>query len=336
MTPVLRRALPRLLLLALAAAVAALAGLSLGSTDLGWTGALTGLIAPEGTPEALIVRGVRAPRVAAAFVVGGLLGMAGALMQVLVRNPLADPYVMGSAGGASAAFLIAMLAGVDPALFTPAAFAGALASMLVVAMLARIGNHTDSTRMLLTGVMLAAGWGAVVTLLLTLAPAARVPGLLFWLLGDLDNAAGWLPAFVVLALAGVAGALLGRPLNLIAHGESAATALGVPVARVQLAVCVLASLLTAAAVSLAGPVGFVGLVAPHLVRLGISADHRLLLPGSLLAGGGLLVLADVLARTVATPTQLPVGVITALVGVPLFLALLVHERNTAKGTRHGG
>jgi len=334
-TPALSLGLPRLLLLMAAAAVAVFVGLGFGSTELGWDAAIRGLLAPEGSTEALIVRGVRAPRVAAAFAVGGLLGMAGALMQVLVRNPLADPYVMGSAGGAAFAFLLAMLTGIDARLHTPAAFGGALISMAIVASLARIGHHTDSTRMLLTGVMLAAGWGALVTLLLTLAPTARIPGLLFWLLGDLDNANTWLPALAVLALAAIAGAALGRPLNLLAYGNQSAAALGVPVARVQLVVFVLASLLTAVAVSLAGPIGFVGLVAPHLVRLTVSSDHRLLLPGSLLAGGTLLVLADALARTVAVPTQLPVGVITALVGVPLFLTLLVHERRRSDGRSRG-
>lgn len=330
MTPPLRRALPRLLLLATMAVACLLLGIAVGSTDLSWGAALQALAAPGDGVDALIVREVRLPRTAAAFAVGGLLGMAGALMQVLVRNPLADPYIMGAAGGASAAFLTAMLAGLPPSLHTPAAFSGALFSMGLVAVLARVGTLSDSNRLLLSGVMLAAGWGAVVTLLLTLAPTTKVPGLLFWLLGDLDTAVAWKPALAVLLAAGVAGAALGRPLNLLAFGATGAAALGVPVARIQLTVFVLASLLTAVAVSLAGPVGFVGLVAPHLVRLWVSPDHRLLLPGSLLTGGALLVLADALARSLAAPVQLPVGVVTALVGVPLFLFLLIHERK-----RHG-
>ena len=327
--PLVRR-LPRLAIVGALAVGALLAGMVAGSTDLSWLQVLQGILGDDGSTPADIVRHVRLPRVASAFCVGALLGMAGALFQVLVRNPLADPYIMGTAGGAAAAFLMAALAGLPAPVHPIAAFAGALASTAIVAWLARLGRVTDSNRLLLTGVMLAAGWGALVTLLLSLAPSTRVPGLLFWLMGDLNHGAGWATAALALAAGLPLVGLLAASLNLLAFGATGAATLGVAVTRIQVAAFTLASLFTAVAVSVAGPIGFVGLVAPHLMRRTVTTDHRLLLPASALAGGALLVLADALARTVMAPRQLPVGVLTALIGVPLFLMLLSRE-----GRRHG-
>ena len=327
--PLVRR-LPRLAIVGALAVSALLAGIGAGSTDLSWLQVLQGILRDDGSASADIVRHIRLPRVASAFSVGALLGMAGALFQVLVRNPLADPYIMGTAGGAAAAYLMAALAGLPAPIHPLAAFAGALASTAIVAWLARLGRVTDSNRLLLTGVMLAAGWGALVTLLLSLAPSTRVPGLLFWLMGDLNHDTGWATAAIALATGLPLVWLLAASLNLLAFGTTGAGTLGVAVTRIQVAAFALASLFTAIAVSVAGPIGFVGLVAPHLMRRTVSTDHRLLLPASALAGGALLVLADALARTVMAPRQLPVGVLTALIGVPLFLMLLSRE-----GRRHG-
>ncbi len=283
--------------------------------------ALTG----EGSDTAVtIVRELRLPRALAAFAVGGLLALAGTLLQVLLRNPLADPYVLGISGGAAVAALSAMLAGAA-ALVMPAAFGGALASTLIVFGLARAGSAQtpwSATRLLLTGIVVAAGWGALIALLLSIAPDAQVKGMLFWLIGDLSTAAAPLLPWLVLALSLLAGLALARDLNVLSRGEDLAATLGVAVPRVTLALHALAALATAAAVTVAGSIGFVGLIVPHAVRMVIGNDHRLLLPAAVLAGGTLLVLADTLARTLVAPVQLPVGVVTALVGVPAFLFLL--------------
>ncbi|WP_019141502.1 FecCD family ABC transporter permease [Noviherbaspirillum massiliense] len=281
---------------------------------------------------------LRAPRVLAAFAVGGLLALAGALMQVLLRNPLADPYVLGLSGGAAAGALMAMLfaihvgisvqhsAGVGAAL-------GAAATVLLLFGLAhRSLRHLPDTpfaaghRLILTGVMIASGSGALVTLALSLAPDAQLRGMIFWLLGDLEGSAFLLPAWIVLTAGAVWSILNAKSLNLLSRGESFAQLLGVPVVRLRIMVLCAASLATAAAVTAAGTIGFVGLVVPHAIRLVFSNDQRILLPASVLAGGSFLTIADLLARTAVAPTQLPVGVITALVGVPLFLWLLSRSR----------
>jgi iron complex transport system permease protein len=207
------------------------------------------------------------------------------------------------------------------------AFAGALAATLLVFGLGHGEGAWTATRLLLTGVIVASGCGAVVALILTVAPDAQLRGMLFWLLGDLGHAGTPWPAAIILGL-GVAVALpYARDLNVMARGELAARSLGVPVSRLRTGIQILASLLTATAVTTTGSVGFVGLVVPHLARLTIGNDQRLLLPAAALAGGTLLTLADTLARTIAAPVQLPVGALTALIGVPLFLYLL---------TRRGG
>lgn len=311
--------LPGLALLALASiALALLAGPVEVPAGAVWQ-ALTGGGEDTG---ARIVRELRLPRALSAFVVGALLSLAGALMQVLLRNPLADPYVLGVSGGAAVAALATMLLGLGASWIPVNAFGGALGSMLLVFGLAHGRGGWTSTRLLLTGIVVAAGWGAVVSFMLAVSPDRGLRGMLFWLMGDLAHAGG--PGWTVGALLaglGVAFALA-RPLNLLARGDLQARALGVPVGPLRIAVYVTASLLTAAAVTVAGSVGFVGLVVPHMLRLVGGADHRWLLPAAVLGGGTLLVAADALARIVLAPQQLPVGVITALLGVPLFLFLL--------------
>ncbi len=272
--------------------------------------------------ESDVIRHLRLPRAVAVFVCGGLLSMAGALMQVLLRNPLADPYVLGISGGAAVGALLAMLFGLSAWLVDMSAFAGGLMAMMLVFGLAHGDGSWTQTRLLLTGVIVAAGCGAVITLMLSLAPDNRMQSMLFWLMGDASGARRPWPALVVLVLGLLAVLPFARDLNVLARGEHMAQSLGVRVQRLRYFLYVLASLLTAVAVTLIGSVGFVGLVVPHLVRLMIGNDQRLLLPAALLAGGTLLTLADTAARTVIAPTQLPVGVLTALIGVPLFLYLL--------------
>jgi len=304
------------------APLSVLLALRYGSVDTDW---LTLWHILRGTTEgtaATAVLELRLPRALAAFAVGGMLALAGTLLQVLLRNPLADPYVLGISGGAAVAALSALLLGLGGLWVNGAAFAGALTAMFLVFGLSRAGGVWTSNRLLLTGVVLAAGFGALVSLLLALAPHEPLAGMVFWLLGDLGYSRAPGAGLAVLAVGLIAAFLLARPLNLLARGEVVAATLGESPARLRLSVYFLASLLTAMAVTLGGAIGFVGLVVPHLLRLLIGADHRFLLPQAVLLGGGFLAIADTLARNVAAPVQLPVGVLTALLGVPAFLYLL--------------
>ncbi len=319
-----RHAILLVVLAVLAAASMAIA-LVVGSVAIHPLDVFDALRAPAGGLDADIVRSLRLPRAINAFATGGLLAVAGVLMQVLVRNPLADPYVLGISGGAAVGALGAILAGAAGLVVPGAAFVGAALSTALVLALGRSGGTWMPTRLLLVGVIVAAGWGAVVTFMLAVAPDQRLRGMLFWLMGDLAHASGGATALAALAVGALAALVLARKLNLLAHGDERAAILGVEVAPTRLAVFLLASALTAGAVTTAGTVGFIGLVVPHLVRLASGHDHRVLVPGAALLGGGLLVLADTLARTVLAPQQLPVGVVTALVGVPLFLFLLARR-----------
>jgi iron complex transport system permease protein len=272
--------------------------------------------------QTLLIGELRWPRAATAFAAGGLLAMAGALMQVLLRNPLADPYILGVAGGASVAALLTMLAGLTGIWIGGGAFVGAMASMLLVFGLAHGRGSWTVTRLLLTGVVIAFAWGALISFILAVSPQTQLRGMLFWLMGDLGYARyAWWPLLTLLI--GIVLCLpVMRQLNVLTRGMHQAALLGVNTSALQRRIYLLASLFTAVAVTLAGGVGFIGLVVPHMLRLLIGSDHRWLLPSSALLGGSLLVLADTAARTVLAPQQLPVGIMTAAIGVPLFLYLL--------------
>ncbi len=316
------RPLPLLLLLALFALTTFFAALSLGGAHIG-TAELLQILSGNGDGiAAQVVLELRLPRALAAFAVGGMLALAGAQMQVLLGNPLADPYILGTSGGAATGALLAMLLGAATLLINLAALAGALLATLLVFGLAHGRGNWSATRLLLTGVVVAAGWGAVISFLLSVAPQHNLPGMLFWLMGDLGHASNWLPGLLLLTAVLLLSMPVARSLNLLARGDQQAATLGVAVPGLRRQLYLSASLLTAGAVSIGGSVGFVGLVVPHLLRLLGGSDHRWLLPNAVLAGGGLLLLADTLARTLFAPLQLPVGVLTALLGVPLFLLLL--------------
>ena len=272
-----------------------------------------------------VVLELRLPRALVAFSTGGLLALAGALMQVLLRNPLADPYVLGISGGAAVGALLALLFGAGSLLLGASALAGATAAGAIVFGLARGMGHWNPVRLLLTGIILAAGWNAVISFVLAVSPVSQLRGMLFWLMGDLSYAGRPHAGLIVLALGLLLSWPLGRQLNVLARGETLAGALGVDVSRLHPQLYLLAAVLTATAVTQAGSIGFVGLIVPHLLRLAGLRDHRLLLPAAVLFGGTLLVVADTLARSVLAPQQLPVGVITAALGVPLFLVLLRRE-----------
>lgn len=281
----------------------------------------------SGTPiQQTVLLELRLPRTLTAFATGGLLAVAGALMQVLLRNPLADPYVLGLSGGAAVGALLAMMAGVAGVVVSGSAFAGALLSTFLVFGLAHGTGSWTPSRLLLTGVVVAAGWGALIALILAMSPARQLPGMLYWLMGDISPTANPAPALGLLVLVCLLVFPLGRSLNVLARGPMQAAALGVSVRPLEWTIYILASLLTATAVTMAGSVGFVGLVVPHMLRLVLGNDQRLILPACALAGGALLVVADTLARVVIAPEQLPVGVITALLGVPTFLYLLHRSR----------
>jgi iron complex transport system permease protein len=320
------RALPLLLGLLALGLLSAWLNLNTGPLRLNLAEALH---AP-GSLDAQILWQLRVPRMATAFVTGALLAVAGALMQVLLRNPLADPYILGVSGGASVGALLAMMTGAGTLLLQAGAFAGALTSMLLVFALAHGRGSWDTMRLLLTGVVLAAGWGAVISLLLALNADTRLQGMLFWLMGDLSFASTPLPGAVLLLLLIPAAVVIAPALNLLASGELQAASLGVAVPRLRVFIYVVASLATATAVTQAGNIGFVGLIAPHMLRLAGARDHRVLIPAAILLGGALLSVADALSRLLIEPRQLPVGVLTALLGVPLFLLLLYRAQRLQK------
>jgi iron complex transport system permease protein len=319
-----RRAFLILVILVLLALASFWAALAAGSIPVAATEILAALLGQD-APGADIVRQLRLPRALAGFACGGLLALAGALMQVLLRNPLADPYILGISGGAGVGALFAIMVGLPTLGIDGLAFAGALGAMFLVFGLAHGDGSWTQTRLLLTGVIVAAGCGALISLMLAIAPEDRLRGMLFWLSGDLGQAASAWPPMLALAIALLLAMPFARELNLLARGLMQAQALGVAVDRLRYAIFLLASLATAASVTTAGSIGFIGLVVPHLVRLAVGNDQRLLLPASAVAGGALLMLADTLARTLIAPQQLPVGVLTALIGVPVFLFLLSRQ-----------
>jgi iron complex transport system permease protein len=271
-------------------------------------------------------------RVVMACAIGALLSLSGALLQLLLRNPLADPYTLGISGGAAAGALLSSFflpIGVVVAGMQFGSVVGAIASILLLFLMAKRRLFAPPTMveapgigLILTGVMIASGFGAIISLLLALSPDTELRGAPFWLMGDLDVDSVSGLVWLVLVLAGGWSLWRAPQLNLLAHGEATAHLLGVSVPRLRLQVLLLASIATAAAVSFAGAIGFIGLVVPHVCRLVLGNDQRRLLPASMLFGAAALVLADLVARTLAAPIQLPVGVVSALIGVPVFLFIL--------------
>lgn len=275
---------------------------------------------------AVIVRDLRAPRVLLAFCVGGSLAVCGAALQAMIRNPLAEPYLLGLSGGAGLGAVIAIATrAAGPWAVPVAAFAGAIAAVALVYRLSLVaGRRLDPRVLLLSGVVVGSFAGALMSAIIVLSPSAGTRNAFLWLLGGFGSAS-WqtlaiFAAYAVLPL-GVIG-VSARSLDLIALGEEPAHHLGAEVDRTRRLVYVCTALLTAASVAACGIIGFVGLVVPHAIRTVARPLHRTLLPLVFLAGGAFLVLCDVVSRTVVRPLELPVGVITALVGVPLFALLL--------------
>ncbi len=269
-----------------------------------------------------VVWKLRLPRALAAFACGGLLAVSGVLLQVLLRNPLADPYILGVSGGAALGAIGALLFGGGLAITNLAALGGALAAIAIVFALSFRSGDWNVHRLLLTGVVLSAGFGALISLVLTVAPQAQLKSMLYWLMGDLSHAHESATAWLVLAVVLTLFMLLATGLNALALGAIKARALGVPVGSLQAAIYFCAAAATVAAVMLGGSIAFVGMMVPHAMRLVGITDHRWLLPASAMVGGSFVTLADTFARTIWAPQQLPVGVFTALIGVPVLLLLL--------------
>jgi iron complex transport system permease protein len=320
-----------LAVLAGALVIVALISVAIGGEHIGLVRAVK-IIAAELTGRAIdvppeqrtIIADVRLPRVLMAIVVGAALAVAGSAYQALLRNPLADPGILGiSSGAALGAITATVFAETLPVSRPVAAFIGALITIAIVYALGQ-GRHGSGTeRLILAGVIINALLSSIVIFLVTSASGLRQRSVLSWLIGDLSGESRLLPVITIFSLIGIAVAYLNaRSLNLLMIGEENATALGVETRRVKIVVYLAASLLTGAAVAVSGAIGFVGLIVPHAVRLVGGSDNRLVIPASALAGGVFLMLADTLARTVVAPRELNIGVITSLVGAPVFVYLL--------------
>lgn len=278
----------------------------------------------------LVVFGLRLPRIALGILVGAALSTAGAGFQALLRNPLADPYVLGVSSGAALGAIISLIVAPHTAgAIQVAAFAGAAATIAAVYFLGRRGGQLDSATLLLAGIIAASFLSAIIMFLMTTLPGRDLRGMAFWLMGDLSSppptqdVRGWLIfLFAVFGVSAGAIYLTASDLNLILTGEKEAQHLGVNVHRVRVVVYVCASLLTGLAVSVSGAIGYVGLLVPHVMRMLFGTDYRLLVPASAIGGAIAIVAADTLARTVVAPTELPVGAMTAIAGAPVFIYLL--------------
>ncbi|MFQ5701116.1 MAG: FecCD family ABC transporter permease [Acidobacteriota bacterium] len=322
----LLRAATILGILAVALASVLLVSLALGSTDVGFWDLLTA--SDRTAASRTILFRVRLPRILLAAAVGACLSAAGVCFQAILRNPLADPYILGISGGAGLGAILAgalaPVTGLYVLMLRPAAaFIGALGAVVLLLALARRRGRLLPETMILMGVVMNATIMAAIMFIITMADFSRYAGTMYWLIGNLSSPTTGELVLVYSCLAPglVALGLMGQGLNVMSGGEEQAGLLGVNVPRLRIASLIVASVITAAAVSLAGLVGFVGLMVPHLGRVLFGPDNRLLVPASALLGGLILILADTAARWLFAPAQIPVGVITALFGGPCFLWL---------------
>jgi len=319
------------LTLALALTIALCA--SVGSS--GYT--LIDLLRPEPGPAADMIARVRLPRVLIAVLAGAALAAAGAVFQGILRNPLADPYILGISGGAALGFITASAAGLGGAAIAlplrgAAAFGGSIATVGLLVLLSRAHGRVGTDPMILNGVVLNTVYLSLILLVQTMIGESRMHGVMLWMVGNVPvEGYGVIGGLAAILAAGILGlTVLGRDLNLIAAGEDVARGLGVEVERTRLVAILFASLITAAVVSVAGLIGFAGLIVPHVARLLFGPDHRLLVPAAAILGGIFLLVADTAARVVLAPTELPVGVLTAICGGPFFIWLYrVRRRKVA-------
>lgn len=287
---------------------------------------LTGTVSPLSREHDVIIFSLRLPRIAMAIGVGSALAIAGAAFQALLRNPLADPYVLGVSGGAALGSIIAIIFASELSYSRPLfGFAGAAVATLIVYRLGK--REDDPTHLALAGVVMSTFFSSVIVLMTAMSDNVKLRNITLWLLGDLSS--GAVEGLVFLIIAGAAGAAIlitqSRALNLMMIGERDAFSMGVETARVRWVVHLTASLLTGAAVAAGGAIGYVGLVTPHLVRLAAGSDNRLVIPASAIGGATLVLIADTIARTALAPRELPTGAITALIGAPVFIYLLLRK-----------
>ncbi len=274
-----------------------------------------------------ILSDLRIPRAMTAIVAGACLALAGVIMQVLLRNPLADPYILGVSGGGSVAAILSILLGLSGVWVIAGSFVGAGLSILILFFLVRKSLAQFSFWLILTGVVLAALWGALIQFILLISPNAQLKGMLFWLMGDLANTS--IPWWALLVLIGgvCISFLFAREMNILATGVLPALNLGVAVNKISWGLLIIAAALTASAVSIAGNIGFVGLIVPHIARMLGAVEHKMLIPSATILGATLLLLADLLARNLFLPIELPVGIMTTVIGVPVFIFLLIRGIN---------
>ncbi len=326
--PVYKKLIPVTLVLSLLLFVSMLLGLTIGSS--GDTGAAWKLLLGQGEPDAtldIIIWQLRWPRVLLAATVGASLSLGGLVFQALLRNPLAEPYILGVSGGSAVGAILGILAGFSlfPGL-TLSSFVGSLAVLLLVLLLSK-NKEGNSDSLLLGGVMVNAFCGAIIMFLISVSKTAQMQKIIFWLMGDLSSAGadilplllGVLPCFLLIFI-------LAQPLNLLLTGRESASAMGVNVAAITLVLLLTASLMVSLTVCHSGLIGFVGLTVPHILRLLLGSDHRILIPACILTGASYLVLCDLLSRSLPSQGEMSVGIVTALIGAPLFIGLLWRGR----------
>ncbi len=299
-----------------------------GLPGWGFIDVMRAFVSPDRvSPEVLtIVRTLRLPRVLMALVAGGALALSGVVFQAILRNPLADPFILGVSSGAALGMVAGSLVGWSWPLWKEGvpAFVGALVTIFIVFKTAKIKERLYPNTMLLVGVIINSFFSAAIMCIISVAKGNDIQGIFFWLMGDLSlvslGTVGLIAA--VTLVASVVVYYFARPMNLFLFGEESAASLGVDVERTKRILFVTASLVTASVVSAVGVIGFVGLIIPHMVRMITGPDHRVLIPASILLGGAFLVISDTAARTIVSPLELPVGVLTALLGSPFFIYLL--------------
>jgi iron complex transport system permease protein len=331
--PIGKKIIITILLLSIALLVSGIIAIAAGSSGVHFWETLSVLVGKSDpdSATATILWQIRLPRVILAAFVGGTLALGGLVFQALLRNPLAEPYILGISGGSAIGAILAMLIGLSyfpgVAIFS---FAGSLLVLAFVTILAgaTLGNTMlGKDSLLLGGVMMNAFCAAVIMFLISMTRSFQVQHILYWLMGDLATIQkGQLSILLLLIPCFIVIFILARPMNLLLLGRETAAAMGINVKNIILLLLVITSLMVSVIVSLSGLVGFVGLVIPHIFRLTLGPDHRLLVPACLLGGASYLILCDLLARVLPSSGELPVGIITALIGAPLFITLLLRHR----------
>ena len=320
--------LPRIFSVGLVCVVSALVCVAFGSIELS-AGEILEAIRSRDNVHWVVLSQLRFPRVLVAFMSGALLAMSGCLLQTLLRNPLADPYIFGISSGASLGVLMSMSFALGVSALV-GGFIGAAIVVVSVAVLSNAGSGWNPYRLILTGVMVSAGLNAVISLILVLSPPEMMKGMLFWMMGDLTYAEPRLISVVMFFVILFFSVFYGRGLDVLSLGSERARAIGVSVRRMEVAIYFLAAMASAVVVVEAGAIGFIGLVVPHMVRMIGVWQHQKLVPLAAFVGGAMVAIADTLARSAWAPIQLPVGAITAILGVPILIYLL-NRKDYARG-----